>query len=185
MTRCFNPKLCTNVIQMLLNIYNENLWSYVDLQWYDVNIKFTRYFPIHSKVVLETHYVTLHVFSFFHVSACPEIRALSVLWLLEQNEEPWTFLVPMCKHVKFFCSCPPGFPCRWLWAAGSSERTLSILSINYTALRKWDQWRNYSVKILTWASTTMMTRENRRNNLNFYNIVFIVYSWQVKVVYDT
>lgn len=30
----------------------------------------------------------------------------------------------------------------------------------------------------------MMTRKNRRNSLNFHNMVFIIYRWQVKVVYD-
>jgi hypothetical protein len=46
-------------------------------------------------------------------------------------------------------------------------------------------WVVVVVVVMMVTMTTMTARENRRHDLNFHNMVFVIYTWQIKVVYDT
>jgi len=91
---------------------------------------------------------------------------LCLIWLLQQNLEPYIFC---CASVVMLCFVT-GFPCWWLWAASSSERTLPILSIIYKGLGIWEHWRNGSVNIAICILMVWFATHNRRHILH-YNMV--------------
>lgn len=83
----------------------------------------------------------------------------------------WNHAYFACSSVVMLCFIT-GFPCRRLWAASSSERTLPILSINYKALRIWEHWRNNSVNIAICILMVWFATHNRRCSLHYNTVLY-------------
>jgi len=94
---------------------------------------------------------------------------LCLIWLLQQNLELHIFCLLKCRVMLCFIT---GFPCRRLWAASSSERTLPILSINYKGFRIWEHWRNDSVNIAICILMVWFASHNRRYSLHYNTVVY-------------